>query len=94
MNREQHLHNSHLTDPRLGRVGFTGIAFGALSLLACELPFILTFVGLGGLGTVASVFKPHPLVEGAGIAAAITGVVLLVTLALLRRCRNKGRVFP
>jgi hypothetical protein len=94
MSLEQGISKTSLTAKRLGRAGFTGITIGTLSLLACELPFLLALVGLGGLSVAVSPVKPHPLVEWVGIAMAGIGVVLLVGLTILRRRNNKGGTLP
>ncbi|MCZ6640923.1 MAG: hypothetical protein O7F71_05060 [Gammaproteobacteria bacterium] len=67
------------------RAGISGIAFGLTSFALCELPLVLAWIGLGSFGTAWMIFKPHPLLEVAGLFAAITGIVLIVVLRALRR---------
>ena len=57
----------------LRRAGFAGNVFG-------QLPLVLASIGVGSLGTAAMMFKPHPLLEVAGLLAAVTGIVLVVAL--------------
>ena len=63
---------------RVKRLGTTGIAIGALSVLACELPIVLALVGLGGLSSAASVFALPPMIEMIGIALGLLGLLLMV----------------
>jgi len=73
-------------DKQLRSAGFSGLALGALALMACELPVIMAIVGVGGLGVGGAALRPPPIVEIVGGAAAGMGVVLLV-IALVRRTR-------
>ena len=63
---------------RVKRLGTTGIAIGALSVLACELPIVLALVGLGGLSSAASVFSLPPMIEMIGITLGLLGLLLMV----------------
>ena len=64
----------------LRRTGLAGIALGTLALFACEVPIILAFVGLGGLGAGTAAFAPSSLFETGGIVLAILGGTLLMVL--------------
>ncbi len=63
---------------KLPRTGFAGIALGGLVLIACELPLILTVLGLSGLISNVSTLNPPPVVEFAGVVFMVAGVFLLV----------------
>ena len=67
----------------------SGIALGALALLACELPIILVAIGLGGLGTSAMALRPLPLVENIAIGLALIGSLFLTAHFILKR-KPKG----
>ena len=69
----------------LKRTGYAGITFGLVSLLLCELPLLLAFVGVSSFGIAAMTFQPHPLLEVAGFLAALTGLLLIVAAAVMRR---------
>ena len=81
------------TDERIGvhRGGIVAIALGILALLACELPVILTLIGLGGLSTAAMALRPHLIVELAAIAVAVIGAVLLFIPAFHRLWSRRKR---
>jgi hypothetical protein len=76
-------------EKRLKRSAISGIAIGALAILACELPIILGLVGLGALSGAANILKPPPLVELA--ALIIIGAGVSVLLYMLVRRFNKFR---
>ena len=86
--------NSSKKGPRLRRSGVAGVALGMLALVACELPFILTFIGLGSLGAAASSFKPPFYVELAGVIIVLAGLSLLSISATRRHCSTKKRNRP
>lgn len=76
----------------LKRSGIAGIALGALALIACEVPLVLAFVGIGGLGA-GSAFGPSGMLEMGGLALAAMGAGLLIMLKI-RRVRAKRREAP
>ena len=78
----------------LRRAGFAGIAFGLMSLALCELPLVLALIGVGSLGTAATMFKPHAFLEVAGLLAAVTGIILVLALAVLRRQKKIRGMYP
>ena len=80
--------------PGLRRSGVAGVALGLLALVACELPFILTFIGLGSLGAAALPWKPPVYVELAGIIIGVAGLMLFFTSAARRQCSTKKRNRP
>ena len=67
----------------------SGIALGALALLACELPIILVAIGLGGLSISAMALRPPPLVENIAIGLALIGSLFLTAHFILKR-KPKG----
>lgn len=69
---------------RVKRLGTTGIAIGALSVLACELPIVLALVGLGGLSSAASAFSLPPIIEMIGITLGLLSFLLIVGLLIYR----------
>lgn len=74
------------------RTGVAGIAFGLMALLACELPFILALVGLGGLSAAAAAFRPPAVVEVVGIVIGGIGALMLITLGLRHLWSRKKSV--
>ncbi len=74
-------------DHRLKRAGFGTVALGVLMTLLCELPLLLTVLGLGGLGASMSMI-PLAQLEFAGIALVLVGALVLVYLRVTRS-RNK-----
>ena len=72
-----------LEDKQLKSTGTVGIAIGALAILVCELPIILTVLGLGGLSAGAMALR-WPIIEIFAIIIAIVGAVLLL-FVLVRR---------
>ena len=86
--------NSSTKGPRLRRSGVAGIALGMLALVACELPFILTFIGLGSLGAAASSLKPPFYIELAGVIIVVAGLLLLFISATRSQCSTKKRNGP
>ncbi len=76
-------------DNRMKRGGVTGIAIGALALLACELPIILAVIGFGGLGAVINAFRPPPVVELIGVMFLIAGIGILAVLLAKRMIKKK-----
>jgi len=78
----------------LRRFGLAGIAFGLMSLALCELPLVLALIGFGSLGSAAMMLKPHPLLEVASLVAAVTGMVLVVFLAVLHRRKKTQGKYP
>ena len=67
---------------KLRQGGLTGLALGAFVLMICELPVILTLVGLGALAAKASTLRPALWVEAFGLAAALLGTLVLIALVL------------
>lgn len=84
--------NQPAKNQRLRRSGIAGIALGTLALVACELPIILTLIGLGNLSTAAMPLRPPFNVEVAGILVAMAGAMLLVISAFRRRWSRKKRI--
>jgi len=64
------------------RSAFASLLFGILGLLACELPIILTAIGLGGM---AIKFRLPAIVEIIAIIALVVGVGLLIGLYVKRK---------
>lgn len=75
---------SNSPSKRVKRLGTTGIAIGVMSILACEIPFVLALVGLGGLSSAASIFSLPPMVEMIGITLGVLGLFLVVGLLVYR----------
>ncbi len=69
----------------LRRSSKAGIFAGAAALIACELPLLLAFIGLGGLSSAAVVLRPPPWMEALAVLAITVGVVVLISLAIRRR---------
>ena len=67
------------------RSSISGIAIGIMALLACEIPFVLAFIGLGGLSASAYAFRPGPLVEMIAIGLVVTGIIALIVVRFLKR---------
>ena len=78
-------------DPKLRRTGIAGIALGILALLACELPIILTLIGLGSLGAAVSTLKPPLYIELAGVIVIVAGLLLLFICAIRSRRSSRKR---
>ena len=74
----------------LKRTGLSGIGIGVLTLIACELPLILTVVGLGGLGASAKVFQPPLIIEIAAVGLFILGAAIIAALAAKRYRVNRN----
>ncbi len=77
------------SDRGLRRGGVAGIGIGILALLACELPIILAFVGLGGLSAGAMAFRPPEIVEIIAVMIFVIGVGLLIYGFAKRLKRNR-----
>ena len=71
-------------DGKLARSGVTGVVLGVGALLACELPLILAFVGLGSLGAAAGAFRPPLWAEAIAVVAMGIGLLMLAVLGV--RC--------
>jgi len=65
------------SSPTTKRRSLVGILGGALVLLSCELPIVLSFFGLGALTAVAEVVKPPYWLEIFGITALLAGCLSL-----------------
>ncbi|MGI9294530.1 MAG: hypothetical protein ACR2PS_11165 [Pseudomonadales bacterium] len=76
-------------DKKLKTGGFSGIALGVLALLACEIPVILTILGMGTLATGAHLIKPPFWMEILGISMAAAGTLALVIFFVRRRDRAR-----
>lgn len=72
------------------RTGVAGIVLGVMALFACEVPIILAFVGIGGLGAGTAAFAPTSLLEIGGMVLAVLGGTLLMVFKL-RRMRSRRR---
>ena len=68
---------------RLRRTSRVGVLVGIVTLLACELPWILTFVGLGAFATFAEMAQPPSWAEA--IAALVFAAAASILLALFVR---------
>ena len=82
------------SDRKLKRGGVAGIAIGILALLACELPIILAFVGLGGLSAGVMAFRPPEIVEIAAMVIFVIGASLLVYVFAKRLKRHRKARHP
>ena len=80
----------HASDKTLKRGGLSGIVIGVLALVACELPIILAFAGLGGLSAGATALRPPPFVELIASALFVIGVFVLSFL-FLKRIRDRRK---
>lgn len=78
-------------DPKLRRTGIAGIALGILALIACELPIILTLIGLGSLGAAVSTLKPPLYIESAGVIVIVAGLLLLFICVIHSRRSSRKR---
>ena len=80
----------HMPVPlQLALAASSGVVLGAFALIACELPFLLTAIGLSGIGVGMMTFHPPLIVEYAGLAIAALGAALIL-VAAARRWRQKG----
>ena len=78
-----------LVEKKLKKGGLTGISVGVVALLACELPLVVTSVGLGTLSAGASALRPPFWIEAIGIGAAVVGLLMLIVL-VIRRSRSRN----
>ena len=76
------------SDKKLQRAGFGSIALGILAVVLCELPLLLTIVGLGSLGSAIAII-PLAQVEFAGLALAMAGAIMLIYLRVKRLRHQK-----
>ena len=79
------LNGKRAIDNRLKAAGLSGIALGALALLACELPAILGILGLATLAAGSGVLRPPVWLETLGILVAVAGIIALVVFFARRR---------
>jgi hypothetical protein len=80
------------SDKALKRSGLAGIGLGGAALVACELPIILTVIGLGGLSAGAVAFRPPAVVELVAIVLAGLGVAALgawIARRIIRKRRQE-----
>ena len=51
-----------------------GIAIVGLCIVACKLPFLLAFLGFGGLGATASLLDISPTLQRLGVTVGLVGI--------------------
>lgn len=73
-----------LIGKRPRRLGISGVVLGGLALLACELPLILAFIGVSGLGVFATSMVTSPLLAFVGISLLIAGILVWISPSLIR----------
>ncbi|MGI9285547.1 MAG: hypothetical protein ACR2P1_09170 [Pseudomonadales bacterium] len=76
-------------EQKLRKGGLTGIALGVVALLACELPVVLTLLGVGTLAASANALKPPFWIEIIGIASAVVGLLMLIVV-IFRHWRRRN----
>ncbi len=68
--------------------GLAGVSAGVACLLACELPVVLTVIGLSGLGAWFAYFQPGPLIEAFASTLIVAGST--VYFVWRRTCRTRA----
>ena len=64
-----------LRDKALKRSGLAGIVTGAACLLVCELPVLLTIIGLSGTAAMLAYFQPGPIIEAGASVLILAGSI-------------------
>lgn len=73
----------------LKRSGLAGLVLAAIAIIACELPIIVAFVGLGALSPTMANFRPTALMQGVGVALITAAIGVLIMLRLCGRRENR-----
>ncbi|MCZ6643721.1 MAG: hypothetical protein O7C67_18205 [Gammaproteobacteria bacterium] len=79
----------HLSNALLKRTGLLSITTGLACLLVCELPVLLTVIGLTGIATSLSYLQPGPAIEaGASVLIVAGSIVYVVWRRRFRHTRS------
>jgi hypothetical protein len=79
---------SRVSGALLKYTGLAGVSAGVACLVVCELPVVLTVIGLSGLGAWFAFFQPGPLIEAVASTLIVAGSV--VYIAWRRTCHTRA----